>query len=545
MPVPEALLALVRVLPEATLVLSGRGAIVAANAPARDALALADEQPEGVALADLATDPPERVGAYLKACARSTALLPGAFTTQRRAAAPVTYVCRGARLALDGPALVLLRFQARDAAGDAFVLLGQQVAALREEVKRRCAAEDALRRSEAALRERARDAESASRIKDEFLAALSHELRTPLSAVLGWVTLLRQGRIPEDRRARALEVIERNARVQAQLIEELLDVSRIITGRLRLSVRQLDPIHVVEAALDAVRPAAEARGIRLHATLDPQAGPIMGDPDRLQQVVWNLLDNAVKFTPKGGAVQVLLERVASSVGLTVRDTGQGIDPEFLPHVFERFRQQESGLHRPHGGLGLGLSIAKSLVEQHGGAIRVESEGAGRGATFVVRLPRASVRAEPAPRPFASPVLALPGDKPCPTAIDGLRVVVVDDEADARDLLVAILEQCGATVEAARSAAEAYALVQATLPDVIISDVGMPGEDGLAFIQRVRALPPSRGGRTPAVALTAYARSEDRTQALTAGFHAHVSKPVELSELLAVVASLVGRLSIPS
>jgi CheY-like chemotaxis protein len=356
--------------------------------------------------------------------------------------------------------------------------------------------------------------------------------------------MLREGRLSEEQRLRAVDTIERNARAQGQLIEELLDISRIITGKLRLNVQQIDPIHVVEAALESVRPAAEAKSVRLQAVLDPQAGPIMGDPDRLQQICWNLLSNAVKFTPKGGRIQVILERINSSVELSIVDSGKGITPEFLPYVFDRFRQQDATTSRSFGGLGLGLSIVKSLVELHGGGVRVHSEGEGMGSTFVVRLPRALVRAGAGDHPFTSVSVPTLRRADCPPEIDGLRVVVVDDEPDALELLILFLEQCGAKVKAHRSAGEAFEAFKSIRPDVLISDIGMPGEDGYALIHKIRELPASAGGRTPAIALTAFARAEDRTRALRAGFQAHVSKPVEAAELLAVVASLVMRYSEP-
>jgi signal transduction histidine kinase len=407
----------------------------------------------------------------------------------------------------------------------------------------------ALHRSEEERRlllqreQRAREeAQAANRAKDEFLATLSHELRTPLNAILGWSRLLVGGNLDAGTARRAIEIIDRNTRLQAQLIEDLLDISRIITGKLRLNVQQIDPIHVVEAAVDSVKPAAEAKDIRLQIVLDPQAGPIMGDPDRLQQICWNLLSNALKFTPKKGRIQVILERIDSSVELTVADSGAGIAPEFLPYVFERFRQQDTSITRRFGGLGLGLSIVKSLAELHGGSVRVQSEGEGRGATFVVRLPRALVKAAPTDRPFSSASLPTVGSADCPPGIEGLRVVIVDDEPDALEMLVVMLEQCGAKVKAVHTAAEGFEAVQSIRPDVLISDIGMPDEDGYRLIQRVRELPPSAGGRTPAIALTAFARAEDRTRALRVGFQTHVVKPVEPAELLAVVASLMERFS---
>jgi len=385
------------------------------------------------------------------------------------------------------------------------------------------------------------EAERASSMKDEFLATLSHELRTPLGAILGWSHLLRARSMSEGEIHQGLEVIERNARMQTQLIEDLLDMSRITSGKMRLDVQPVDPVAFIEAALETVRPAADAKGIGLSALLDPTAGPIMGDPSRLQQVVWNLLSNAIKFTAKNGRAQILLERVSSHIEITIADTGVGIQPEFLPHVFDRFRQEDASPRRTATGLGLGLSIVKHLVEQHGGSVQATSAGEGRGATFTVRLPLTVVqrnedlgeRIHPrGPRPIA-PELK-------PPDLAGITVLVVDDQADARDLIQRVLAECGASVLTASTAAEALRTVEAARPDVLVSDIGMPEVDGYELLRRVRTLGHTRGGRLPAIALTAFARSEDRTRALRAGFLIHVSKPIEPAELIATVASAVGR-----
>jgi PAS domain S-box-containing protein len=390
-------------------------------------------------------------------------------------------------------------------------------------------------------REKAARAESerANQLKDEFLATVSHELRTPLTAMLGWVQMLRTGTLPDHKRQRALETVERNARAQAQLIEDLLDVSRIMSGKLKLEVETVEMHAIVEQALESVRPAADAKGIHLQAELDA-AGSVLGDAHRLQQVVWNLLSNAVKFTSKGGRVQVRVERQEASVDITVTDTGTGIPPAFLPHVFERFRQAEGGTSRQYGGLGLGLSIVKNLVEMHGGTVSVHSEGEGRGAAFTVRLPLLSpVRQDetPEPSPREAPLREAAA---CPPELSGLHVLVVDDEEDTREMLRALLEGCHARVTCASSAAQGLMLLQEHRPDALVSDIGMPGEDGYTFIRKVRALNREQGGRTPAVALTAYARMEDRTRALLAGFQSHCPKPVEPLELMAVLASLCSQ-----
>jgi PAS domain S-box-containing protein len=386
-----------------------------------------------------------------------------------------------------------------------------------------------------------REAQDSSRLKDEFLATVSHELRTPLTAILGWAHMLRTGQFEGNSSLKALETIERNARAQAQLIDDLLDVSRIITGKLRIDVRQVDPNSFVEAAIEAVRPAAEAKGVRMQKIMDTGVVSVSADPVRLQQVIWNLLSNALKFTPRGGRVQVRLERVNSHVEIAVSDTGAGIVPEFLPHVFDRFRQADQRTTRQHGGMGLGLAIVRHLVELHGGTVMAESPGEGQGSTFTVLLPVAPVyqvgtegeRVHPAARD------TLPSFD-CVDRLDGLRVLVVDDEPDTRELLKAGLGQSGAQVTVAGSAAEALEAMQAAMPDLLISDIGMPGEDGYELIRRVRAQSEESGGRVPAIALTAYARVEDRMQALRAGYQMHVPKPVEMAELVAVAASLTQR-----
>jgi PAS domain S-box-containing protein len=380
------------------------------------------------------------------------------------------------------------------------------------------------------------EAEEAGRLRDEFLATVSHELRTPLNSMLGWVQMLRAGTLSAERQGRALETIERNARAQTQLIEDLLDVSSILAGKLRLEIEPLDVREIVEAAIETARPAAEAKKMRLQAVVS-STGTVMGDPHRLQQVVWNLLSNAVKFTPKGGRVQVLVERRDSSVDITVADTGQGIPKDFQSHIFERFRQVDGGTTRAHGGLGLGLAIVRQLVEMHGGTIQVFSEGTDRGSSFTVRLPLAVMKSREASSPRALQVAALSHGFKCPPELDGLRVLLVDDEEDTREMLRTLLDGCLAKVRLAASAAEGLRLFQADPPDILLSDVGMPDEDGYSFIAKVRALPLESGGEVPAVALTAYARTEDRTRALLAGFSSHVPKPVEPLELVAVITSL--------
>ncbi|MBD1939338.1 response regulator [Microcoleus sp. FACHB-68] len=386
-------------------------------------------------------------------------------------------------------------------------------------------------------------AESANRMKDEFLATLSHELRSPLNAMLGWIRLLNTRKFDEATTARAMETIERSARSQAQLVEDLLDVSRIIQGKLCLNVCPVELALVVEAALDTVRPAADAKAIRLQSILDPAAGPVAGDSNRLQQIIWNLLSNAIKFTPKGGSVQVRLERINSHVEITVIDTGVGISSDFVPFVFDRFRQADSSITRTYSGLGLGLAIVRHLVELHGGTVRADSQGEGQGAAFIVTLPLMPVLIETREVEGIPPRVGrkVPFDNP--PSLEGLQLLVVDDEADSRVFLTTVLEQCGASVRAVASADSAIEAIKFLKPDVLLSDIGMPEEDGYTFIRRVRALKAEQGGRIPAVALTAYARAEDRMRAIAAGFQMHIPKPVEPAELATVVASLAGRTGI--
>ena len=387
------------------------------------------------------------------------------------------------------------------------------------------------------------EAEAANRLKDEFLATVSHELRTPLNSILGWAQLLRTGTLDETASTRALKTIERNTQTLAQIIEDLLDVSRIIAGKLRMDVRPVKLDSVVGAALESIRPATDAKNIRLEVSLDPTVGAVSGDSGRLQQVVWNLLSNAIKFTPSGGRVSVKLEEVGARVRITVADSGEGISEEFLPYVFDRFRQADSTFARMHGGLGLGLAIVRHLVELHGGQVGADSPGKGEGATFTVSFPLLDPGRKAAIQPgplvdICQPVLEEPKD------LTGLLVMIVDDELDTREVLVAMLELRGAEVIVASSVAEALeALANTTngsMPDVLVSDIGMPGEDGFDLISKVRAMEPERGGKIPAIALTSYARAEDRTRVLAAGFQRHIAKPVEPSNLSTAVASLARR-----
>jgi signal transduction histidine kinase/AmiR/NasT family two-component response regulator len=376
--------------------------------------------------------------------------------------------------------------------------------------------------------------EEASQLKDEFLATVSHELRTPLNAVLGWATLLRSNNLDEAGRERALETITRNARSQQQLIEDLLDVSRAISGKLRLDARRVNPKKFIEEAIEALRPTAQARKVRIRQTIERNLGSVLGDPARLRQVVLNLLSNAIKFSSRGGLVVLTARRVDASLEISVKDRGQGISPEFLPYVFERFRQADMTTTRMHGGLGLGLAIVRQLVELHSGTVTVESPGHGLGATFTVRLPML-----PVPQSARAESGELNFDALGLHDLNGLKVMVVDDEIDTCDLLKTVLSKQGARVTTAQSATAALKLISKTKPDLLISDVAMPGTDGYEFMRRIRSLPKELGGAVPAVALTAYAREQDRKRALSAGYQMHLTKPIEVAELSATLVHLIS------
>jgi PAS domain S-box-containing protein len=399
---------------------------------------------------------------------------------------------------------------------------------------------DRLLEREQRLREAAEDA---SRSKDEFLGLLSHELRTPLNSILGWASTLRSRRYDGDTLNRAVETIERNARLQARRFEDMLDVSRIVSGKLRLDAQPVDLTTVINAAVESLRPAAEAKEIRLYVVLNYGEGAVLGDPVRLQQVIWNILSNAIKFTPKSGSITLTLERVNSHFDLTVSDTGPGIDPDFIPHIFDRFRQADSSTRKAHAGLGLGLAIVKQLVELHGGTVTAGNRTDMQGAVFTVTLPVMAVKPKsdtlaPMPNVGASVI-------PTGTAVElpdltGVRVLIVDDELDAREMLSSFLEQCGASVATAESAQMGLESLERDCPDVLVSDIGMPGEDGYSLIRKIRTHDIDNCQQVTAIALTAYARSEDRMKALEAGFNMHVPKPVEPAELALVVASFTTR-----
>jgi CheY-like chemotaxis protein len=385
-----------------------------------------------------------------------------------------------------------------------------------------------------ATQEARSEAEIANRTKDEFLATVSHELRTPLNAILGWTRMLRSGAVEPRSLQRVLETIERNARAQTQLVDDILDVSRIIAGKMRVNIQKSDLHAVARGALDAVRPAAEAKGVQLVADFGPDSAEFYADPDRLQQVIWNLLANAIKFTPRDGQVELRVARVKSEVEISVTDTGVGITPDVLPHVFNRFWQADSSITRQQGGLGLGLAIVRHLVEVHGGTVRAFSEGEGKGAKFVVRLPVRAVA--PIAEPEAASALDRDHREPPvapPQLLRGVEVLVVDDEPDARELITAVLTNSGAEVRCASSVDEAISMLRERRPDVLLSDIGLPSEDGYALIRRVREI----DATLPAAALTAFASIDDHRRALEAGFQAHVTKPIEPGDLALLVASL--------
>jgi PAS domain S-box-containing protein len=416
---------------------------------------------------------------------------------------------------------------------------------------------DAEERSLSLVSERSarHEAEASNRMKDEFLATMSHELRTPLTAILGWSSLLRRGTYDKKGVERALAIIERNARAQARLIEDLLDVSRIISGKLKLELCQVDMNSIARAALDVVRPAADAKGVQLVVEVAPEGDQpkLVGDPDRLQQVVWNLLSNAVKFTPTGGTVFLRIERIDKTTSLVVRDTGLGIRREHLPFIFEPFRQVDSSTTRRFGGLGLGLAIVRHFVEMHGGSVSVESAGLGLGTTFTIALPTRALKEEDAPPP-SQPPTSLAGAKVLVVDDDvsakkrsksakklaGAKVLVVDDDGETTLMIKDALELVGASVEIADCARAAFDFIVTHAVDVIVSDIGMPGEDGFSLMRRVRALPADRGGRVPALALTPYARNEDALRAYQVGYQCHLAKPADIDELARSVAKLVSR-----
>jgi signal transduction histidine kinase/DNA-binding response OmpR family regulator len=418
--------------------------------------------------------------------------------------------------------------------------LQRHAGVLEQEIVERKQAEK--ERGELLVREQAarKESETANRLKDEFLATVSHELRAPLNAILGWTTLIRNGKLVEDKEEQALETIERSARAQKKLIDDLLDVSRIITGKLRLDIRVADLVSIIHSAVESARPAADAKGVQLQIEVDPSTCPFQGDPNRIQQVIWNLLSNAVKFTPMGGSVTVRIRRLNEHIEIVVSDTGMGIAREFLPYVFERFRQADGSSTRKHGGLGLGLAIVRHLVEMHGGAAKAESAGVGQGAAFTVILPLAAPISTLRGMEISTPDQKIVLSERTPK-LTGLRVLVVDDQSDARDLLATILHLSDADVQTSGNVSEAINTLITWQPEIVITDIAMPNGDGFELIRRIRELEPEGDGRMPIIALTANAGAEDRIRVLAAGFQLHLTKPVEPDELVVSVASLTGRL----
>ena len=528
--------------PEPLLLVTVDGEVVATNGSVARLLGRGSRELEGVALGDLAAEP-ERLQRFLRDCSSTRAMIPGRLELLRRDGTRVDCRAEGAvaRPATSGGrALVILRVMER-LGHDRFRLLNQKIDELSREIRVRMRLEherDQLLESERAAR---LGAEEANRLKDEFLATLSHELRTPLNAIVGWASMLRMG-VDAEQWEKGLEAIDRAARSQRQLIDDMLDVSRIITGKLRLDLRPINVSESVRAALHSVEPTAHLKGVRLEEMLESDPGPVSGDSDRIQQVAWNLLSNAINFTPRGGRVQVRVESVNSHVEIIVSDTGVGIGPDVLPFIFERFRQGEGSLTRSHKGLGIGLSIVRHLVEAHGGHVHAASDGADQGATFTVTLPLLVYQRQTALMELqrAHPRAAVDVQDIAPDRLSGLRVLIVEDEPESREMLTSLFASVGAAPRGVRTTAQALAEVESFVPDVIVSDIELIGEDGYMLARKLRAMPSSRGGRTPLVALTAMARSVDRVRALDAGFQMHLPKPVEPAELIAVVASLAER-----
>ena len=533
---PEYARRLLGALAEPALFVTSRGEVLDANRGARRIDGMWSASGGALDLTARVRDP-EKLRAALRTWARATEPTPGSFELLQGADS-VTFNCRGSVIfpaSETRPAILLVRLRLRSETNP-FLLLNQKIAELNDEVERRIQAEDALRRSEMALRDRALEAETLNRTKDEFLATVSHELRTPLNAILGWSALLLQ-RATDPNARKGLEVIHRNALSQETLIEDILDVSRIITGKFLLETKPCDLVAIAEEAIEVVRPSAAAKEIHIVFVPPADPCPLVADPDRMRQVIWNLLSNAVKFTDRGGTVRLATERQGSQLTVTVSDTGRGIDPEFLPFVFDRFRQADSSTTRKVGGLGLGLPLVRHISELHGGSVQAFSDGLGKGATFTISLPiRAVATVSP---PQAS--LAPPQQRgsPTPQDLEGLRVLVVDDEQDARELLALVLTQAGAVVRTAASVAGAFSVLSRFEPQVLVSDIGMPGEDGYSLIRRLREREPGRGGAIPALAITAYTRREDRMRALAAGFTTHIGKPVSPEALVAAVASVAA------
>lgn len=529
---------LIKILPEPAVLLNVRGEILSANQHFEKIFSDNGNSVVGKFLTDFSNMPEEKVFRYLENCSRSRQMVLGALDLCSADKQDQAFYRSEGALAKQAdeysPAVIFLRLKPKESASRRFVLLTQKIEQLNKEIIERRRAEE---RSEQLYLE----AEKASRLKDEFLATLSHELRTPLNAILGWTRMLRSGKLDESTFHKALETIERNSYAQKQLIEDMLDVSRIITGKLRLDPRPIDVVSVIEAAIDTVRPMAENKSIKLETILETQTEPISADADRLQQAVWNLLTNAIKFTPKKGRVEVRLKRVNSNIELTVSDSGAGIESDFLPYVFERFLQADASKNRQHGGLGLGLAITRHLIELHGGSVAAANKKAGRGAVFTIRLPilfaiNEEIFFDKLNEPPKPPEIAAENFE-FPSSLKNLRILIVEDQTDARELLRVILEKCEAEVSAAASAAEALKKFPAADFDLLVSDIEMPGEDGYYLIKKIRGFTEKIKREIPAVALTAHVRTEDRQKILSAGFDAHVAKPFEPIQLVTILENL--------
>lgn len=524
-------------MPEPVVLVSGKGKILSFNKAFKKDLLPGDESAMGKNLLEYSISEPENINKYLQNCSRSRQMMIGkmdfpALHDQRK-----SYRCEGALLEPangDNSEIILLRFKPKELTDVRFRLLTEKVEKLNKEILER-------KRAVARNKKLYQQAKEASRLKDEFLATISHELRTPLNVIIGWIKILRTNRNDESLFTKAVGTIERNARVQVQLIEDILDVSRIITGKMQLKIRPVKIVSIIESTVDSIRPMAENKGISLQTFCGSNIDVVSGDSQRIQQITWNVLSNALKFTPQGGRVEVRLKRVDSQVEIAVSDTGEGISDEFLPYVFERFLQADASKSRRHGGLGLGLAIVRHLTELHGGTVDVESEGKGKGTKFLIKLPVIvpnGIQHNKDKKKPSHPDASKRATEADRLLLKDLHLLVVDDEADSRELLKIILEKHKAKIETASSAAEAFEKFTKNNFDVLISDIAMPEEDGFSLIEKIRALPLKTHRNVPAIAITAYARKKDRLQALSVGFDAYIAKPFDPDELIKVITEIV-------
>lgn len=527
------------VLPEPAVLVSCKGEILTFNKSfKRKICSFDDDDLSGKNILQFTISEKEKVKRFLQNCSRSRQLTLGKMDFQPENSERKSFRCEGVLLepaTENESAKIFLRFKPKELTDVRFRLLSEKIDKLNVEILERKRAVERNRK----LYEQAREA---SRLKDEFLATISHELRTPLNSILGWTNILKSGNVDEQLSEKALETIDRNTRVQVQLIEDILDVSRMITGKMRLKNETVQIAPVIMAAVDSVRPMAQNKGVFLRTIIDPNATMISGDAERIQQIIWNLLSNAIKFTPKDGHVDIELKQVDSTVSIIVSDTGEGISESFVPFVFERFLQADSSKTRQHGGLGLGLAIVRHLVELHGGNVSVKSEGVGKGSIFTVNFPVlekevAQFPKEPKEENSVLSEFTKAISKSNFDRLEDLRLLVVDDEPDARELLKIILEKRKARVVTASSAAEAYEKFSTRTFDVIISDIAMPGEDGFSLIQKIRSVEKTPYRDIPAIAMTAHARKEDRLQALSVGFDSYIAKPFDPDDLISVISNV--------